>query len=69
MKGATMASMLQYIVDVEFSMVVGMCLTLSYCIFEEFRSRMRYSSFKHLSPVLKNCIIKTFIKESWCVIF
>lgn len=48
-----MASMLQYIVGVSFSIVVSMCLTVSYCIFEEFHSRMRYLSFKHLSPVLK----------------
>ena len=48
MQGAQMATMLQYIVGVSFSMVVSMCHTVSYCISEEFHSRTRYLSFKKL---------------------
>lgn len=49
MQGIQMATMLQNIVGVSFSMVVSMCHTVSYCTFEEFHSRIRDLSFENCS--------------------
>ena len=60
MQGAQMATMLQYIVGVSFSMVVSTCHTVSYCTFEEFHSRM---SVKNLSRTAS--MIVTLTNESY----